>query len=168
MISIFRATDSFLHAVKQELDRPHPFAAERVGFISVRAMTTCNALVLLAEAYHPVADDDYVDEPTVGAMMGHEAIRKALNVALFQPVGMFHVHLHDHRGAPRFSRTDLHEQLKFVPDFFKVRPNMPHGAIVMSHNLATGRIWLTPETVVSISEFNTIGSRTSHDRIERL
>jgi hypothetical protein len=56
-------------------------------------------LVLLAEGYHPVADDDYIDDPTVGAMMGQEAIRKALKVALLQPVGMFHVHVHEHRGT---------------------------------------------------------------------
>jgi hypothetical protein len=159
MKMIFRATDRFLDAVRRNLARPHSFAAERVGFISIRAARTRGSLVLLAEYYHSVADADYVNDPAVGAMMGQEAIRKALNIALLQPVGMIHVHMHEHRGRPGFSSIDRREQLKFVPDFFKVRPQMPHGAIVLSHDRAIGRVWLGAETIVSISEFNTVGPR---------
>lgn len=159
MKAIFRTTGPFLENVRRDLVRPHRFAAERVGFISIRAASTPSNLVLLAEGYHPVADDDYVDDPSVGAMMGQEAIRNALNIALMQPVGMFHVHVHEHAGRPGFSRTDLREQLKFVPDFFKVRRHMPHGAIVLSHDRATGRVWLSAETVIGISEFNTVAPR---------
>jgi hypothetical protein len=161
--AIFKATEGFLRDVRQDLARPHRFAAERVGFISIRAACTSESLVVLAEAYHPVADDDYIDDPTVGAMMDQEAIRKALNVALLQPVGMFHVHMHEHRGRPVFSRTDRREQLKFVPDFFKIRRQMPHGAIVLSQDRAMGRAWLDPDTVIDISEFNVIGSRMTID-----
>lgn len=163
MKTIFRATDRFLQEVRQDLARPHRFAAERVGFISIRAASAGRSLVLLAEGYHAVGDDDYIDDATVGAMMGQEAIRKALNVALLQPVGMVHVHMHEHRGRPGFSSIDLREQLKFVPDFFKVLRQMPHGAMVLSHDRAAGRIWLDPETVVGISEFDTVGTRTVVD-----
>lgn len=163
MKAIFRATSPFLFDVRRDLARPHRFAAERVGFISIRAANAGSNIILLAEGYHPVADDDYIDDSTVGAMMGQEAIRKALNVALFKPVGMFHVHVHEHMGRPSFSRTDLREQLKFVPDFFKVRRSMPHGAIVLSHDRTIGRVWLNPKKVVGISEFNTVGSRMTID-----
>jgi hypothetical protein len=163
MKTIFRTTDRFLADVRRDLARPHRFAAERVGFISIRAASTAASLVLLGESYHPVADDDYIDDTSVGAMMGQEAIRKALNIALLQPVGMIHVHMHEHKGRPGFSPTDRREQLKFVPDFFKVRRQMPHGAIVLSHDQAIGRVWLDPETVVGISEFNTIGSHVIID-----
>ncbi len=163
MKTIFKMTGQFLKNVRHDLARPHRFAAERVGFISIRAAKTANALVLLAEGYHPVADDDYLNDPSVGAMMGQEAIRKALNLALLQSVGMFHVHMHEHTGRPRFSRTDLREQLKFVPDFFKVCRQLPHGAIVLSHDHATGRVWLNPETVADVSEFNTVDSRVRID-----
>src|SRR5260370_25473204 len=92
MKTIFRTTDRFLADVRRDLARPHRFAAERVGFISIRAASTATSLVLLGESYHPVADDDYIDDTSVGAMMGQESIRKALNIALLQPVGMIHVH----------------------------------------------------------------------------
>jgi hypothetical protein len=163
--AIFKATDRFLRDVRRDLARPHHFAAERVGFISIRAASAGNRLILLAGGYHPVADDDYIDDPSVGAMMGQEAIRKALNVALLQPIGMFHVHMHEHEGRPAFSRMDRREQLKFVPDFFKVRRQMPHGAIVLSHDRAIGRVWLNPETVVAIPEFDTVGPHMMIDAV---
>jgi hypothetical protein len=157
MRTIFRATADFLKGVRQDLERPHAFAAERVGFISVRAANAGKNLLLLAHGYHPVDDGDYVNDQSVGAMMGQEAIRKALNIALLQPVGMIHVHMHGHRGVPGFSRIDLSEQDYFVPDFFKVRKAMPHGAMVLSHDKAAGRIWLNPMAVSDIHEFNIIG-----------
>jgi hypothetical protein len=160
---VFKDTAEFRHAVKADLRRRHPFAAERVGFVSVRAMSSDRMLVLLAEGYHPVSDRDYVNDPRVGAMLGQEALRKALEIALLQPVGMFHIHAHQHRGRPGFSRIDLREQVKFVPDFFKLRPEMPHGAIVLSEDRAAGRVWLSPTKIATISEFNTIGSRLDID-----
>ncbi|MGH2442612.1 MAG: hypothetical protein ACRDFX_05575 [Chloroflexota bacterium] len=153
--------------IRRDLRRPHAFASERVGFISVRADKTVSNLLLIGEGYYPVADEDYVDDPTVGAMMGQEAIRKALNVALLNPVGMFHVHLHSHRGRPRFSPTDVREQRKFVPDFFKVRKH-PHGALVLSFNQQYGMVWLGPTTVEKISEFNIVGPRYSADILEKI
>jgi hypothetical protein len=164
MKTIFRATDRFLEDVRRDLARPHPFAAERVGFISVRATTAGDdILLLLAADYFPLADDDYVDDASVGAMMGQEAIRKALEIALLRSVGMVHVHLHEHHGRPHFSRIDVREQLKFVPDFFKVRREMPHGAVVLSHDRANGHIWLDRDTIVDISEFDVMGRRLTID-----
>jgi hypothetical protein len=98
--------------------------------------------------------------------MGQEAIRNALNLALLDTVGVFHVHIHAHHGRPRFSGVDLREQHKFVPDFFKVRPEMPHGAVVLSYDHAIGRVWLGPGTIAEIGEFNTVGPRTFVDRVK--
>lgn len=97
--------------------------------------------MILAQAYHLVADSDYLPDPTVGAMMGSDAIRKAMQLALSSQVGMFHIHIHDHHGMPRFSRVDIAEYGKFVPQFWHVRPEMPHGALVLSWDLAAGLCW---------------------------
>lgn len=164
MRMIFKLAGSFLRSVRRDLERPHPFAAERVGFISARAAASSHSLILIAEGYHPVADTDYLDDMTVGALMGPDAIRKALDVALLQPVGMFHVHIHDHKGRPRFSPTDTQEQHKFVPDFFTVRPSLPHGAIVLSRDRFVGRVWLGPKTVSDITEFCVVGPGVTVDR----
>lgn len=156
---VFRTTESFMAHVRTDLIRTHAFAAERVGFITVRAAQGHEHLVLLAQDYHPVADGDYVDDPSVGAMIGQEALRKALEIALLNPIGIFHVHMHTFPGRVWFSRTDLSEQLRFVPDFFKVRPSMPHGAIVLSPNSVAGRAWLSPSQIVPITEFNVVDSQ---------
>ena len=161
MRTIFRATSHFLEGVRQDLARLHAFAAERVGFISVRAAYAGENLLLLAHEYHPVDDADYVNDPSVGAMMSQEAIRKALNIALLQPMGMIHVHMHGHRGLPGFSKIDLSEQTNFVPDFFKVRKGMPHGAVVLSQDKAAGRIWINLTAISDIQEFNIVGWRYS-------
>lgn len=161
---LFKATTRFFDDVRRDLARSHRFALERVGFISTRAANTTDALIVIAQAYHPVGDADYLNDDSVGAMMGQEAIRKALNLALLQPLGMFHVHMHAHEGCPTFSRTDLREQTKFVPDFFKVRQEMPHGAIVLSNDRAVGRAWLGPSEATAISEFVMVGPKTNIDQ----
>lgn len=163
----FRATESFLSGVRADLERRHEFAHERVGFITVRAAEGAEGVTLIAEDYYPVADDDYVRDPSVGAMIGSEALRKALELALLKGVGVFHTHMHGLSKHLWFSGIDLREQVKFVPDFFKVCPQMPHGAIVLSPKTAAGRVWLSPEQVVKIDEFSTIGPRLVIDRAAR-
>lgn len=135
----FKITNVLVDRVRNDLSRPHPFAAERVGFISCRVgALPSGGIVVLAQEYHPVADDDYLPDPTVGAMMGPGAIRKAMQVAHGTRSSMFHVHMHEHRGTPHFSRTDLREASKFMPDFLNVQPQMPHGAVVLSLDSAAG------------------------------
>jgi hypothetical protein len=55
---------------------------------------------------------------------------------------VFHVHTHGGVGVPEFSRIDLRENAKFVPDFLKVAPQNIHGAIVLSDNAAAGQFWV--------------------------
>lgn len=157
MSIIFRATGEFMARMRVDLTRAHPFAEERVGFISVKATRAKDQLILLAQHYHVVADNDYLYDESVGAMVGQEGFRRALEIALLQDVGIIHVHQHLFPGRLWFSRLDLREQLKFVPDFFNVRPNMPHGAIVLGPHAAAGRIWLDPHRIEHISEFNVAG-----------
>jgi hypothetical protein len=163
MTTLFRAPANLLRDVRADLQRPHRFAAERVGFLLCRAgQLGSDGLVVLAADYHAVEDDDYLDDPRVGAMMGPAAIRKAMQRAYHggaQDIGLFHVHMHEHRGLPGFSRVDLTEYMKFVPDFFNAVPLMPHGAIVLSHDLAIGLCWSKRESKpVRIDRFVSVGA----------
>jgi hypothetical protein len=167
MRTVFRANSLFMSDVRKDLLRPHAFAHERVGFITIRAAMGTESLVMLAEKYYPVADEDYLRDPSVGAMIGQEALRKALEIALLQRVGVFHVHMHGLSQRLWFSGTDLREQVKFVPDFFKVCPNMPHGAIVLNAKTAAGRAWRAAGNVSSIDEFDITGVRMTITRADR-
>src|SRR5579859_2844147 len=98
----FKIAQSLRRDVLRHLSKPHPFAAERVGFLSCGVASTPAGLLILAEQFHPVATKDYLRDLTVGAMMGPVAIRKALQFAYNNERSMFHVHCHDHRGRPGF------------------------------------------------------------------
>lgn len=141
MKTTFRITDQLMDQIHLDLSRRHRFAHERVGFICCQIGEMDNELIVLAQRYEPVADEDYLESDRVGAMMGPSAIRKALQAAYQRGYAMFHVHRHEHLGAPDFSRVDLTESAKFVPDFWKVAPRRPHGAIVLSRDAAEGLIW---------------------------
>lgn len=153
-----RITEQLLNAIHKDLSRRHPFALERVGFISCKHATLPDGMIFIAEKYLPVADEDYLESRSAGAMMGSDAIRKALQFAYNEPVSMFHVHRHEHIGKPRFSLLDIKESAKFVPDFWKVRPELDHGAIVLSRDSAYGLAWDRelgkPQ---ELSEINVIG-----------
>lgn len=160
---VFRLPQDLHWEIQRDLSRRHAFAAERVGFLACAAAALSNdGLLLLGDAYHPVADHHYLDDSSVGAMMGSDAIRTALQIAYNKNVSMFHVHRHEHPGRPRFSPVDLRESARFVPDFFKVRPAMPHGVLVLSHDSMAGMCWLPGrESYVPIDEFVVVGPQIS-------
>jgi hypothetical protein len=81
----------------------------------------------------------------------------ALSVALQDGVGMFNVHLHRHAGRPKFSRTDLREQPKFLPDFLAMRRDLPHGALLLSDDQMIGHVLLSRQEVKPIDEFHIVG-----------
>jgi hypothetical protein len=141
MKTVFRIPQGLLRSIHADLDRPHAFAEERVGFISCRQSVQSGGLAILAEGYHAVADQDYVDDPRFGAAVSGSGFRKMLSLAYGDPINVFHVHRHECRGLPGFSRTDLSESQKFIPDFWKVRPGITHGIIVLSHDSAQGLGW---------------------------
>jgi hypothetical protein len=160
---IFRARTDLLDAVRKDLHRPHAFAAERVGFLICRAGRLDGAgLVLLAVGYDAVADEHYLEDPSVGAMMGPAAIRAAMQRAYnggAEDLGIFHVHMHGHLGRTGFSEVDDRESRKFVPDFFNVAPEMPHGAVVLSLDQAVGLCWPSPGAAPApINRFASVGA----------
>ena len=156
---IFKTTSALLEQIKGDLHRPHPFAHERVGFISEGLSWTGSDLMALARGYRPVSDCDYLNDPSVGAMMGPAAIRKALEWAMQNGHALFHVHSHGGRGVPGFSSVDLRENKKFVPGFFKVTPACAHGALVLSDNRACGQIWVDlNKAPIPVTDFAVVGA----------
>ena len=156
---IFKITRTLLAAVRKDLQRPHDFAGERVGFIAAGFAMARDDVLALAQSYRPVADEDYLRDPTVGAMMGPAAIRKAMQWALTSRVGIFHVHSHGGVGLPDFSDIDLREQSKFMPSFLNVASHCAHGAIVLSNDAARGQVWLSRAgTQTFIEQFIEVGA----------
>ena len=163
MKPIFRIQRSLLNDIHADLSRPHPFAAERVGFISCKlASTDAENIAVLAQTYLPVKDDHYEDDPSVGAMLNGSAFRAALQHSYRSRTGIFHVHRHEHRGHPRFSHVDITEAKRFVPDFWKVQSAFPHGAVVLSHDRIHGMCWFpSARTPMPFASYMVVGFPTT-------
>lgn len=160
---VFKITGELRSEVIRQLEQPHDTAHERVGFISCQiSKSSPKTLVILAQKYHPVLDNHYANDPLVGARINKEAIRSALQVALPNACSMFHVHVHPHHGATRFSNTDNESNCRLVPDFFNVAAEKPHGAIVFSFDRASGLVWTAKESDPKpIDEFVVVGTPLS-------
>ena len=159
MITHFKTTAALLDRTRDDLLRRHEFACERVGFITCRfGLSRRGETLVLAHDYYPVSDDHYIDDARYGALIDSNAFRSAMQLAYQQGVGIFHVHLHDHIGVPKPSRIDLHETAAFVLDFFNVQPRLPHGALILSTDEISGRIWSPKQRVPRpIDRINVVG-----------
>lgn len=155
---------SVLDSMRSDLARPHFFAHERIGFLTAGATFSGQDLMLLVRNYTPVEDDDYERAPGVGARIGSNAMRKAVQ-SVYRPAGaLLHIHTHGGLGRPGFSGIDLASADEFVPGFFETTPRMPHGLLVLSNNSVRGQVWLTPNgPALPISRFTRIGDSIQND-----
>ena len=129
--------------VRTDLSRPHPFAAERVGFVFGRLGNDGTAApIILLTGYEPLADERYINDPFAGARIDSQAIRGAMQSVIDRGEGAFHVHLHDGRGKPRFSTMDRDELPRLIPSFQAVGPKLAHGLFLLSTDECAADVWL--------------------------
>lgn len=144
-----RLPEPLLARIRADLARPHPFAAERVGFVetalAVPEYDETAGAVVVATNYETVPDTHYVDDPLVGARIGTAAIRSAMQRALDAHRGCLHVHAHAGRGIPRLSATDARDLPRLVEAFRSVVPNEAHGVLLLSADEAAAWLWLPGE-----------------------
>lgn len=140
--SVLRLPKALVDAIRRDLRRPHPLAAERVGFIAATtAAVEAGEHLVIALDYRSIPDEHYVDGGGAGARIGIAAIRAAVAETLTSGRGTFHVHLHEHAGIPDFSATDQREQPRLVDSFRVVSPRETHGMIVLSDDAANAWVW---------------------------
>lgn len=135
--------------MRSDLARRHAFAGERVGFVFGRVgkLADGSALILLTR-YLSIPDEHYIDDPTVGARIGTEALTAATHGIYHgraRAEGVFHVHVHEHVGKTGMSNTDKAELPKMIPGFRSVGREAPHGIIVWSLDHAAAWVWLPGE-----------------------
>jgi hypothetical protein len=143
-----------------DLRRPHAFAFERVGFMYCKQSSLRNGRLLLAYKYRPIEDEQYIQDDTVGARFDSSSVRSAMQTALSDGVSAFHIHLHSHAGAPRFSRVDTQEMQALIPCFVNLCPEGCHGALVLSLDGIIGRIWSVDSPLGEpLSKISVVGER---------
>ncbi len=156
----FKITDTLLKEIMQDLARPHAFAFERVGFLTCRVGKIADdGWVMLGSIYYPVEDNHYVPNDGVGAEINSDAIRKMLEIAYNESVSIVHIHKHAHRGTPELGRVDKREMAQLIPNFWNVRPKLPHAAIVVSEDSMCGFAWEpASKQRFSIGDFTVVGA----------
>ena len=145
MIEI-KMTGLLYQEIKKDLARPHPFAAERVGFVfgKLGSLSGKSKAVILTR-YHSIPDDQYEEDDTVGARIGSEAMGTAMQ-AIFKgritKEGIFHIHVHEHQGPTGMSRVDADGLPPMMPGFQAMGRTAAHGIIILSHDHGSGWTWL--------------------------
>lgn len=135
---IFKITDDLLKNIRTDLARRHPYAVERVGFLLVRQVRLVKLILLLAVSYHPIPDEQYIDDSNSGARIDSQAIRGAMQLALDTREGIFHIHQHVGSNIPRFSLMDREETPPIIASLQNVSPESTHGMIVINDKNITG------------------------------
>ncbi len=156
---VLRARTDSLDSLRTDLARPHPFAFERVGFVTCRHGTGENdETIVLVTGYTSVADDLYVRDPGVGARIGSDAIREAMQHALDADCGLLHVHAHVGRGKSALSGIDRREIPRLIQSFRAVKPDMPHGILLLSDDSCSAWIWPTgDENMLEADQITVVG-----------
>jgi hypothetical protein len=154
-----RLTKALYEQVRRDLERPHAFAAERVGFLHAKlGNRDGQPLLALFTDYWAVPDDQYVNDPHAGARIGSAAIRRAMQSVLDTGQGVFHVHMHPHRGRPTLSRMDRQELPKLIASVRAVGPQVAHGIFPLSYDQCVGFVWPPGSSQpVESSKVNVVG-----------
>lgn len=128
----FKITKRFLKLIRHDLYHPHSFAFERVGFTYCRMEGAGGAL--LATDYVPISDDLYIEDKYVGARFSGEAIRLAMQRSMKNKEGVFHTHIHEHKGDPELSSVDIRSVIEISKALCEVSPGLLHGCVLLSEN----------------------------------
>lgn len=145
---IIRIPNKLLSQINADLERPHKFASERVGFVGSRhKMLKTGTLIIFVTEYFPVPDEQYINDLEVGARINSKAIREGLQRILDNRFGSFHVHYHSFsRNIPEFSFADMEDNPEIIKSFGFADKSQVHGMIVLGKNGINALVKLPGET----------------------
>jgi hypothetical protein len=151
--------ESTYDSMRRDLNKQHPFAYERVGFMFARKDIREDAILLLATDYFSIPDNQYINDLNVGAKINSAALRSVMERAYSSKECILHVHLHDHFGPPGLSRVDRIGYSHMIPSFHNIGGGAIHGAVIFSLNNATGLIWTSKTGLpVPVNKLTIVGS----------
>ena len=158
MKTVFRISRDMVEEIKADLQRPHPIAFERVGFVYVKRGSLDKDLLLIASSYFSVKDEHYKkpkEGEYAGAVISRYAITEAMQRALSTGDGVFHIHMHDY--SLKFSGVDKKSQSALMPSFYHVSPVGPHGALLLSSKGIAGCFWTIKGKLNFLSKISVVG-----------
>ncbi|MBL7836735.1 MAG: ThiF family adenylyltransferase [Bacteroidetes bacterium] len=128
-----RIPNRIYQSVLNDLRRPHDYAYERVGFLFTKEICIQNkTFIVLATHYEPVKDENYIKDKSVGAHINSKAIREAMQIAMDNQYGCYHVHMHNHNGMPALSAIDKQGIPDVIRSFGNAIRGINHGLMIFS------------------------------------
>lgn len=124
----------------QDLERPHSFAGERLGFFSFRQSLHRDRPLLLCYDYHSVPDKQYIRDRSCGGRIDGAAIQTAMGRAYRDGCGQLWVHTHGPDGHPSPSGTDLAEGPKVVRSLANAQGKVMQGWAIISKEGTWGQV----------------------------
>lgn len=157
---ILRFSSDLEKQVRDDLERPHEFASERVGFISASHIKLSSGkYIIFLKEYFLVPDEFYINDPLVGARINSSAIHDALQRIIDTKKGSFHVHLHSfQKQNPEFSKTDLKDNPEIVKAFSFAGRDQIHGMIIFGAKGFNALVKVPGDTeLIQVSKITSIG-----------
>lgn len=137
----FKIPSSLVETIHVNFSTPHPFAYERIGFITVGFGVQTNGVVGVAQSYYPVKDEHYIPDEYIGAAYNDQAIRDITSLAYQLQTGIFHIHAHYGSKRLQFSEVDEESASSLIPSLFSYSPNALHGVLLVNEESISGRYW---------------------------
>ena len=147
-----------LQEIRSDLERSHEFAYERIGFIHSRFAHSGEQSIVIATGYSPVAENHYIDDPTVPVRIGSAAIQAAMQRVLHEQIGLFHVHAHGGNHKPTMSSLDAREIPPIVRSLKNAAPTQPFGIALLSNDNISAFVLRDCGDLVEVSRIVVIGS----------
>jgi len=144
-------------AALRDLERPHPFAAERLGFFSCRQSLHERRPFLLCCAYHSIPDEYYVHDRSCCARINGDAIRSAMGRSFRDQCGELWIHTHGRHGRPVPSPTDRAEGPNVVRSLANAQPASVQGWAVISEEGISGQIRTLDGILHELDEIAVVG-----------
>lgn len=134
MQTIVKIPRRLFEQAKADLFRPHAFAMERVGFFSTRCTRTKSITLVHCIEYHSVEDAHYIQDDSVGACIGSDAILRAMSRSRRNSVGQVHVHWHGGSELPEPSPTDTKSLPHLAVSLRNANKAEAHGWMILGEN----------------------------------
>lgn len=152
-----KITRQLLELALQDLERPHPFAYERVGFFSCRQISDESNPILLCYDYHSIEDNDYIEDDEVGARINGKVIRDAMGRAISQDSAQLWVHTHGRKRSTTPSPVDRIGGADVLRSLVNAKSNRHHGWIVISESAVSGEIHIPKKAPLEVSDLTVVG-----------
>ncbi|MBW7894134.1 MAG: ThiF family adenylyltransferase [Opitutaceae bacterium] len=140
MNPIVKIPRTLLHAALADLERPHQFAGERLGFFSFRQSLDASEPLLLCFTYHSIPDEQYIEDYSVSGRISGAAIQAAMERAYKTGAGQIWVHTHGRKGIPGVSPTDQESGPKVVKSCANAQSRTLHAWAVISEHGICGQV----------------------------